>query len=211
MLSRVPRLAHVLDVCCGTGQLAQTLRELGYKMAGLDASDSMIEFARRNAPGIPFTVADARDFDLGARFDAAYSVFESLNHVPDLAGLSLAFGCIHRNLAPGAPFLFDLNREPAFIEFWNDTDAIISDDNVCVMASNYNESTRVATCDVTVFDLDGHWRRTDFTVRQTCHDIDAVPGLLCDAGCQDVALYDARDAGMMGQIGYARTFFLAIA
>ena len=183
-------------------------------MAGLDASEAMIDFARENAPGISFVVADARDFSLDRQFAAAYSVFESLNHVPDIDGLRLAFGCVRRHLAPGAPFLFDLNREEAFIEFWNDTDAIVSDDNVCVMVSSYNESTRVGICDVTVFDADGQargWRRTDFRVRQTCHDIDDVPSALADAGFRDITLHDARDLGMMGEIGFARTFFLALA
>lgn len=211
LLSRVPARASVLDVCCGTGQFTQTLRERGYEMAGLDASGGMIEFARRNAPDVPFTVADVRDFALGRTFAAAYSVFESLNHVRDMEGLRMAFGCIRRHLGPGAPFLFDLNREEAFIEFWNNTDAIVAEDNVCVLISDYDELTRVATCDVTVFDLDGQWRRNDFQVRQICHDIDAVSEALAGAGFRDISLHDARDAGMVGDVGYARTFFLAIA
>jgi SAM-dependent methyltransferase len=211
LLSRVKPGASVLDICCGAGHFTEIVRQRGYKMAGLDASDAMIAYARENAPGVPFFVADVRDFSLGLTFDAGYSVFESLNHVPDLDGIALAFASIKRHLTPGAPFLFDLNREEAFIEFWNDTDAIVSEDNVCVMISSYDESTRVANCDVTVFDLDGQWRRTDFTVRQTCHDIDAVTSRLEDAGFRDICLYDARDAGMMGDIGYARTFFLATA
>ena len=51
----------------------------------------MIRYARENAPGVDFTVADVRDFRLGAVFDAAYCVYESLNHVRDIAGLKLAF------------------------------------------------------------------------------------------------------------------------
>jgi SAM-dependent methyltransferase len=219
LLSRVRRNASVLDVCCGTGQFTRVIQERGYEMEGLDASDAMIAFAKTNAPAIPFTVADVRDFSLGRRFNAACSVFESLNHVPDVAGLALAFACVRRHLAPGSPFLFDLNREEAFIQFWNERDAIVSADNACIMSSRYDESTRVGTCDITVFDLDGQigehvnapWRRTDFTVRQTCHPIPEVSSALSGAGFRDITLYDAADAGMMGDIGYARTFFLAIA
>ena len=214
ILSRITGNASVLDVCCGTGQLTGMLRQRGYKMTGLDASEAMIGFARENAPGLPFVVADVRDFSIDCRFDAAYSVFESLNHVPDIDGLRLAFSCVRRHLAPGAPFLFDLNREEAFLQFWNDTDAIVSDDNVCVMMSSYNESTHIGTCDVTVFDLEsdaGAWRRTDFRVRQTCHQIGDVSTALAGAGFRDISLHDARDLGMMSEIGFARTFFLALA
>jgi SAM-dependent methyltransferase len=219
LLSRLRRNASVLDVCCGTGQFTRVVRGRGFEMAGLDASAAMVAFAKRNAPHIPFTVADVRDFSLGRRFHAAYSVFESLNHVPDIPGLALAFARVRRHLEPGAPFLFDLNREEAFIQFWNERDAIVSPDNACIMISHYDQSTRVATCDITVFDLEGQvaedasapWRRTDFTVRQTCHSISAVSSALSGAGFSDITLYDAADAGMMGDIGYARTFFLAIA
>ncbi len=88
-------------------------------VAGIDASAEMIRYARENAPGVKFTVADVRDFRLGATFEAAYSVYESLNHVPDIGGLRPAFACIRRHLKPGAPFLFDLNREEAYVLYWN--------------------------------------------------------------------------------------------
>ena len=59
----------------------------------------------------PVSVADARDFSLGRVFDGAYCVFESLNHVPDVEGLCLAFRCVREHLRTGAAFLFDLNRD----------------------------------------------------------------------------------------------------
>ena len=86
LLSRIPDGSAVLDVCCGTGQFTEQVRQRGYNVAGLDASAEMIRFARRNAPGVKFTVADVRDFKLPHKFAAAYCVYESLNHVPDLTG-----------------------------------------------------------------------------------------------------------------------------
>src|SRR5271170_5133986 len=94
LLSRVAAGAAVLDVCCGTGQFTEQIRQLGYEVAGLDASGEMIRYARQNAPGVKFTVADVRDFSLERTFDAAYCIYESLNHVPDIEGLGMAFACI---------------------------------------------------------------------------------------------------------------------
>jgi len=173
----------------------------------------MIRYARQNAPDVEFTVADVRDFSLDTRFDAAYSVYESLNHVPDIAGLTLALRRIRRHLKPGGPFLFDLNREEAYLLYWNNTDAIVENDNVCVLRSEYNEATRAARCDITAFEQSGagEWQREDFSVRQTCHNISGAHGAVLEAGFKEVTLQDARDAGMSGDAGYARTFFLAIA
>jgi SAM-dependent methyltransferase len=212
LLSRVPPGAAVLDVCCGTGQFTELVRRRGFEVAGVDASREMIRFARQNAPGVKFTVADVRDFELGRKFDAAYSVYESLNHVPDLPGLVLAFKNVRKHLKRGAPFLFDLNREEAYLLYWNNTDAIVEQDNAFITKSNFDEETKVATCDVTTFDAaDGGWNRSDFALRQTCHSMSAALAALLKAGFKGVTLNDARDAGMTGDAGYARTFFLAFA
>jgi SAM-dependent methyltransferase len=214
LLSRVAEGAAVLDVCCGTGQFTEQIRRRGYDVAGVDASEEMIRYAHQNAPGVGFTVADVREFSLGRNFDAAYAVYESLNHVPDTEGLRMAFGCIRRHLKPGGPFLFDLNREEAYILFWNNTDALVEPDNAFITRAVYDEEAKTGKCDVTTFEQSNpgsEWRREDFTLCQTCHSMNAAQGALIEAGFRDVTLHDARDAGMKGDAGYARTFFLAIA
>lgn len=209
LLSPLPAGSPVLDVCCGSGQFTAVTSQRGFQVTGIDASEQMIRHARENAPGADFAVADVRDFSLGKTFGGAYSVFESLNHVPSASELQSAFLCIHRHLTPGATFLFDLNREDAFLVYWNETNAIVDSDHVCVMQSEYDETTRVGTCNVTAFELQDVWKRRDFTVRQTCHDLQAVSDALHNAGFSDLCLYDAADAGMTGDIAYARTFFVA--
>ena len=212
LLPRLRRGASILDVCCGTGQFTARVERSGFRMSGIDASERMIEYARQNAPGAEFSVADVRSFALDCKFDAAFSVFESLNHVPDLGGLELAFSNLHRHLRASAPFLFDLNRQEAFAVYWNDTHAIVEPDHVCALRSRFDEDTRVATCDITAFEqVEDGWKRTDFTVRQTCHDVGQVCAALRKTGFRNVALYDSRDLGMTGDLAYARTFFLAIA
>ena len=212
LLSGLPRGADILDVCCGTGQFTGKVRDLGFDVYGVDASERMIGYARRNVPGAEFRVADVRSFSLALTFDAAYSVFESLNHVPDLDGLAMAFACVRHHLREGARFLFDLNREEAFMNYWNDTHAIVEEDAVCALRSEYDEATRTGACQITAFLLEaGCWKRDDFTIRQSCHDVDRVQDLLLDAGFSNVSLFDSRDAGMSGDIACARTFFLATA
>lgn len=212
LLSRLTHRAEVLDVCCGTGQFTARVAELGFRVHGVDASERMLGYARENAPGVEVTVADVRSFSLDLAFDGAYSVFESLNHVPDGDGLTLAFRCVRRHLRSGAAFLFDLNREEAFMNYWNDTHAIVEDDSVCALRSEYDEAARSATCNITAFEREGDcWKRSDFAVRQTCHPIDEVEKRLRGAGFSSVSLYDSRDVGMRGELACARTFFLAIA
>jgi len=212
LLARLAEGAAVLDICCGTGQFAATVRERGYNVEGFDASGEMIRFARRNARGVRFTVADVRAFHLNRRFDAAYCLYESLNHVPDIAGLGMAFRCVRSHLKRGAPFLFDLNREEAYQLYWNNTDAMVAAEEAYITRSRFDETTRIATCDITTFaEGASGWQRDDFTLRQSCHAIGEAQAVLQEAGFRDVALFDARDMGMSDDTGYGRTFFLASA
>jgi len=209
LLSRLKPHAEILDLCCGTGQFTEMIRQQGFRMTGVDGSEEMLAYARENSPESVFAVSDARAFALEKKFHAVYSVFESLNHIPDLEGLVQTFRRVKKHLRPRAPFLFDLNREPAFILYWNTVDALVEKEDVCVLRMDYDEESRVGTCRMTAFCKDRTWKRDDFTLRQTCHDLGSVQEALDQAGFRDITLYDARDVGMEGDAGYARTFFLA--
>jgi SAM-dependent methyltransferase len=50
ILERLPPGAPVLDVCCGSGHLVNTLAARGFSVTGVDLSPAMVELGRRNAP-----------------------------------------------------------------------------------------------------------------------------------------------------------------
>src|SRR3970040_3105123 len=81
VLSHMPSQARLLDLCCGTGQLAKVLADQGFRVTGVDGSAAMLEFARANAPGGKFVLADARSFTLPGTFHAVLSTFDRLKHV----------------------------------------------------------------------------------------------------------------------------------
>ncbi|MBI1756929.1 MAG: class I SAM-dependent methyltransferase [Fimbriimonas ginsengisoli] len=108
----------ILDVACGTGSMAELLAREGFQVEGIDVSAPMIAQARRKAKRkrlpLQYHVADAAEFDLGKRFDAAFSYFDSLNNIVEPERLQEAFRRIARHLSPGGSFIFDLNTEYAF-------------------------------------------------------------------------------------------------
>lgn len=108
----------LLDVCCGTGILCEEMLERGYRPTGFDLSPGMIDEARAKAIArdldIRYEVADAAEVDLGCRFDAAYSFFDSLNYIVDPPRLRQAIARVAAHLETGAPFAFDLNTAYAF-------------------------------------------------------------------------------------------------
>lgn len=68
LLQDLPSGAHVLDLCCGTGQRADTLTQRGFRVTGVDNSEEMLRFARQNAPAAAFIRADARSFETKGRY-----------------------------------------------------------------------------------------------------------------------------------------------
>jgi demethylmenaquinone methyltransferase / 2-methoxy-6-polyprenyl-1,4-benzoquinol methylase len=80
---------RVLDVCCGTGDLALAARRAGGRVTGLDFSERMLERARRKAAEIEWVRGDALalPFEDGS-FDAATVAF-GVRNLDDLErGLS---------------------------------------------------------------------------------------------------------------------------
>lgn len=207
-----PRLkpgARVLDLCCGTGQMTAAVARRGFRVTGVDGSENMIGHARENAPGCELIVADARAFHLREPVEAAISMFDSLNHIMSTEDLGRVFANVRAAVVPGGWFVFDLNRENAYRHYWNGPWAIVEDDNVCISVGSFDETERLARCDLTMFRLEGSWRRSNLSLYQRCHDVNAVTGALQEAGFEAVSLYDSADVSMTGDIACARTFFMA--
>lgn len=108
----------VLDVCCGTGTVAELMADAGYAVTGFDLSAEMVAVARAKEAefqrGIVYEVADATSFDFGRTFEGAYSFFDSLNYIASLEGLRAAVARVGAHLEAGGSFIFDVNTAYAF-------------------------------------------------------------------------------------------------
>lgn len=126
-----PGERRMLDLCCGTGRLSLPFLAAGWTALGVDLSPDMVALARDNCAGAiaegryATLIADAATFDpaqLGAPFagpfDAAFSLYDALNHLPSAAALLACFRRVRALLAPGAPFAFDLNTRKG-LRNWN--------------------------------------------------------------------------------------------
>ena len=64
----------ILDVGCGSGLKTEYLIKRGLVVKGIDLSDEMIKYARRNVPKAEFAVMDMEDLDdLNEVFDGIYA------------------------------------------------------------------------------------------------------------------------------------------
>ncbi len=169
VLPRLPAKARILDLCCGTGQLAQVLTARGYQVTGLDGSEEMLRYARENAPAVEFIHGDARSFKLPAVYHAVVSTFDSLNHIMTVEELVAVFRNVYSALKEGGLFLFDLNMEEGYRITRDDNFGIVEDDHVCVVHASYHPEERTAKFETTIFRLQDYWYRSDVTLLQKCY------------------------------------------
>jgi ubiquinone/menaquinone biosynthesis C-methylase UbiE len=83
ILARAPRGA-ALDAACGTGRHAAHLRELGYEVVGVDATEAMLAVAREKVPDATFHLGTLQALPVE---DASVDVVTcslALTHVEDL-------------------------------------------------------------------------------------------------------------------------------
>jgi SAM-dependent methyltransferase len=120
LLRRLPALARVLDLGCGSGLPA--LREIvarGHEGVGVDVSGEQIRRARENVPEAELLHAGALDLDLSpGTFDAVVS-FYAIDHLPrDRHGDLLAL--VYTWLRPGGWLLltFEANEQPGVVGEW---------------------------------------------------------------------------------------------
>jgi SAM-dependent methyltransferase len=107
----------VLDLGCGTGQLAAALAD-GRSVTGVDPASAMLDIARRRAGGdsVDWVETDARNVRLGRRFDLVLLTGHAFQVFLTPEDRKAVLGSIAAHLAPGGRFIFD-TRNPAVQEW----------------------------------------------------------------------------------------------
>lgn len=92
---------NILDVGCGTGDLAELISKKGANVLGIDSSEDMIYKAKEKYPHIEFLIASASDFRFARKFDAVFSN-ATLHWVLEK---EKAIDCIYKCLKPKGRFV----------------------------------------------------------------------------------------------------------
>ncbi len=92
---------QILDLGCGTGQLAAAIAASGAVVEGSDHSEDMIDTAKKNYPHIPFLVEDAEVMNYHLKYDAVFS--NAVFHW--IANPQKAVNNVYNALKPGGRFV----------------------------------------------------------------------------------------------------------
>src|SRR5699024_12760213 len=64
---------NILEIGCGTGDIAKTISDQGANVQGIDRSENMVAQAREKYPNISFDVIDATKLPYSEKYDAVFS------------------------------------------------------------------------------------------------------------------------------------------
>jgi SAM-dependent methyltransferase len=208
----------VLDLCCGTGQLALYLLEHGYQVTGIDLSEHMLQYARENASAYVesgqarFVQADAAGFALDQQFGLVVSTFDALNHLDSQESLETCFRSVFDVLVEGGFFVFDLNTRAGLMR-WNNIGVDDSEEAMIVTRGMYDGQGNRAYTRVSGFIRapSGQYDRFEETVYNTVFDMARVRDALLQTGWRDVhfARYEALDGPITEPENEDRVFFVA--
>lgn len=183
----------LLDLCCGTGQLALHFLDNGYRVVGLDLSPAMLQYARENtAPYLlageaRFVQGDASNFELEERFGLVLSTFDALNHLPDLQALQGCFRSVFSTLVSGGLFIFDLNTFQG-LRHWTSISIEDSPDLMLITRGLFDETSRRAFMHISGFVLadEGKYERFEETAYESAFDLQQVREALQEAGFANI-------------------------
>lgn len=183
----------VLDLCCGTGQLALHFLERGYFVTGIDLSAHMLQYATENASAYVengqarFILADASKFALDDQFGLVVATFDALNHLESKQSLQQCFCSVSAVLAANGYFVFDLNTR-AGLKGWNNIHVDDSEEAMIITRGFYDgQCDRAYTRASGFFQVaNGLYERFEETVFNTVFDMAWVEEALLESGWQRV-------------------------
>jgi len=184
----------VLDLCCGTGQLALYLLERGVHVTGLDISDAMLSYAREHTRAYiesgqaRFVQGDATDFKLDKPCGFAVSTYNALNHFESEDALRRCFRCVYNALLDGSYFVFDMKTRLG-LNNWNHLSVQDAGKTLVVSRGVHDGISNHAATKLVTFirQHDGRYVRIDETLKNTIFDMNAVKTALLETGWREVA------------------------
>ncbi|MGL5833102.1 MAG: class I SAM-dependent DNA methyltransferase [Waterburya sp.] len=196
-LKYLPQQSCILDLCCGTGNLAQKLQNKGYQVTGLDSSSELLRYARENASQSKFILDDARYFKLPeASFEGIISTNYGLNHITKLEELAFAFQNAYTALKSDGLLMFDLRLDKLYKgESWhNDMSGDVQDEYAWALKRSYNSEEKIGNIYITIFELtDNNWQRSDVTWSVKGYSLEEVLATLENIGFKDINYYNQKD------------------
>ncbi|MFW6134843.1 MAG: class I SAM-dependent DNA methyltransferase [Elusimicrobiota bacterium] len=184
---------NVLDICCGTGQLALEFLKNKYQVTGIDLSPYMIFYARENTREyeskgvVNFLEADASNFNLKREYGLAVSTYDSINHFKNKEYLRGCFNSVYQCIVKNGYFIFDLNTRVG-LQNWNGMNIKDTENILLIIRGIFDTDKDEAITRVSGFvkDEDDSYSRFEEIVYNYVYQLAEVKKILQETGWNQV-------------------------
>ena len=196
-LSRCPEEGELLDVPCGFGRHAVPLARAGYRVTGVDRSESLLIEARRRAGAArwPKVVrADYRDLPFkDESFDAAVNLFSSIGYLGDEEDTK-ALVEIRRVLRPGARLVIEtMHRDLLVTRFHAQDWQLLGAGRLLLEQRTFDPAAGVAQVTQTLIDGAGQRESRSYSLR--VYTATELLAMLARAGFDEARCHGDLDGG----------------
>jgi ubiquinone/menaquinone biosynthesis C-methylase UbiE len=183
-LGRCPEGGDLLDVPCGFGRHAMPLAEAGYRVTGVDRSESLLGEAARRADGRPparLVRADYRSLPFpDESFDAALNLFSSLGYLGDEADTEV-LAEIRRVLRPGGRLVIETMHRDLLVRNFAERDwRLAGEGRLLLEQRTFEPGSGIAQVTQTLVDPGGGRESRSYSVR--VYAVTELLGMLARAG-----------------------------
>ena len=186
---------NLLDICCGTGQLARYFFQHNFNVYCLDRSLHMLARAKQNmkrtdGTGSAFFInADMVDLPFEMQFSLVVCTYDSINYIDDEGSLLLFFQRVFHSLVPRGVFIFDM-QTPLSKDVNSTEIQLIDDGEMFIIAQQFSKREDHAFGQVTGFVRDGNdlYHRFDEIFPNRAFELRIVYFLLQEVGFEKVVI-----------------------
>ncbi len=138
----------ILEIACGTGNLAKLFSDDFFSYIGLDLSESMLSIAKIKYASCNFVQGDMRNLKFMDQFDSVLITGRSLSYLVNNTDLEDTFKSVHTALQSNGLFVFDCINAELFMPY----------------ILRNKEVSHASVCNGKVFERDSTWikNRSDF-------------------------------------------------
>ena len=97
----------VLELGCGTGNLAEKFIESGFTYTGMDLSNTMLDIAKKKFPDGKFILGNMLDFSLSEKHEACFFAGRTSAYLIGEKDIKITLSAINKNLCSSGIICFD--------------------------------------------------------------------------------------------------------
>lgn len=180
---------EIVDLGCGTGNIAIPLSRNGYHLIGLDLSEEMLAIAydkmQESNITFPLINQNMKEFQLPNQVDLIISYCDSLNYLAGIEEIKETFRKVYDNLKDNGFFIFDMHTPYKIKEVFKDNTFAWNDKEISVIwLPEVDETNLIVEHDLTFFVQaeDNYYEKFNEIHRQQTYTMDTVKRVLEETG-----------------------------